>query len=345
MKRLREAKSGVFCGPLRLLAHEVYDRLNREWSIPCQLITGEEQRGPTINGEDAVLLEEQGKVRTANHIACTVEMTDLNKRFDVAVIDEIQMIADSDRGWAWTQALLGLQANEIHLCGEETAVPLVRKLLRFTHDTVQVHRYQRLNPLQSENVSLQQNWKYLQTGDCVIAFSREKIFELKKMIERQSGHLCAVIYGALPPEIRAHQAQLFNDPNSRYKILVASDAVGMGLNLSIRRIIFESISKYNGTSHEPLSVSQVKQIAGRAGRYATFNPQSTYKSTDKDSERSPGWVTTFQDQDLGYVKECLETDATDMVSIRTAGLHPTLESMIEFAKYLPKFSMEKLLER
>lgn len=119
LQALKNAQSGVYCGPLRLLAMEIYDRLNAE-GVMCDLVTGQERR--TVPG--------------SSHVACTVEMTNLNKRVDVAVVDEIQMIGDDRRGWAWTRALLGLPANEIHLCGDTSALELVGRLCTYVslHD-------------------------------------------------------------------------------------------------------------------------------------------------------------------------------------------------------------------
>jgi ATP-dependent RNA helicase SUPV3L1/SUV3 len=215
LKRLEEAKSGVYAGPLRLLAHEVYAKLNTN-GIPCNLITGD------------VRIIEGAEVEMTSY---TVEMVPVNLKVEVAVVDEIQMIGDRQRGWAWTQALLGLKAKELHLCGEARAVPLIRELAAAMGDKLQIHQYERLNPLKTMSSSLHRNYKGLKKGDCVVAFSRVGIHVLRTEIEKQTGRRAAVVYGSLPPEIRAQQAKLFNDPDNDYDFLVASDAIGMGLNL------------------------------------------------------------------------------------------------------------------
>ena len=227
LQALAASRVGVYAGPLRLLAFEIYDRLNKGlippvganpdgvYPRPCNLITGEEQR----IDPDATLS------------SSTIEMLALNVRYDVAVIDEIQMIADEQRGSAWTNALLGLTADEIHVCGEETAVPLVQQLLADTGDEIIVNRYQRLSPLQVSTQSMEGNWASIQRGDCIVAFSRKDIFAYKQLIEQKTGLRCAVAYGKLPPEVRAEQALLFNKPDGDYAVMVASDAIGMGLNL------------------------------------------------------------------------------------------------------------------
>uniref|UniRef100_A0A1B6F468 RNA helicase n=1 Tax=Cuerna arida TaxID=1464854 RepID=A0A1B6F468_9HEMI len=124
LERYFSAKSGVYCGPLKLLATEVFKKSN-DRGTPCDLVTGEERR--YVNGED----------NPASHVSCTVEMTSVNIPYEVAVIDEIQMMRDPGRGWAWTRALLGVAAEEIHVCGEEGAVDLVKSLAATTGVQVQ----------------------------------------------------------------------------------------------------------------------------------------------------------------------------------------------------------------
>lgn len=216
LKRLESASTGIYAGPLRLLAHEVFRRLNT-LGKPCNLITGDER----------VIVEAE----EVSMSSCTVEMVPMGVGVDVAVIDEIQMIGHEERGWAWTQALLGIQAQELHLCGEERVVPVIRELAAAMGDSLEIHRYRRLSPLRTMSTSLDGDLLKLRKGDCVVTFSRIHIHALRKDIERKTRKRVAVVYGSLPPEIRAQQAKLFNDPNNDYDILVASDAIGMGLNL------------------------------------------------------------------------------------------------------------------
>ncbi|RKP25546.1 P-loop containing nucleoside triphosphate hydrolase protein [Syncephalis pseudoplumigaleata] len=311
MQRLQTAESGVYCGPLRLLAHEVYERFNSAGHL-CNLITGEDRR---IREDVYVPLT-----------SCTVEMVPLNQKLEVAVVDEIQMIADPSRGWAWTHALLGLQAKEIHLCGEPTAIDLIKRICETLNEEVEVNEYERLSPLQLADKSLNGNLKNIRKGDCIVTFSREGIFGLKQEIEMQTGYRCAVIYGALPPETRAEQARLFNDPNSGYDVLVASDAIGMGLNLNIRRVIFETMEKFDGKAVRPLQTSQVKQIAGRAGRF-----QTAY---------AVGEATTLEKSDLPKLHRVM---ATPQDNLKSAGLQPTVSTIEQFAHQLPRMPYSQLL--
>ena len=216
LKQLEQADTGIYAGPLRLLAHEVYTRLNAKGKL-CDLVTGDER-----------IMQSGDKAQMRS---CTVEMVPLNENVDVAVIDEIQMIGHNERGWAWTQALFGLKAKEVHLCGEERSVPLIKELAALMGDDLEIRTYKRLSPLVTMSRSLSQRLSDLRKGDCVVVFSRVGIHKLKREIEVETQKRVALIYGSLPPEIRAQQARLFNDPSNDYDILVASDAIGMGLNL------------------------------------------------------------------------------------------------------------------
>ena len=327
LKRLEEAKSGVYAGPLRLLAYEVYSRLNAKGK-KCHLVTGDERI--IVEGVDIKMS------------SCTVEMVPLLAEMDVAVIDEIQMIGNVQRGWAWTNALLGLRAKEIHLCGEERALPIVRDIAAGLGEKLIIHRYERLSPLKTMNKSLDGNFKNLRKGDCVVAFSRKDIYALKHGIQDSTGKKCAVVYGALPPETRAQQAKLFNDPDNDYDILVASDAIGMGLNLGIKRIVFETTIRFDGNAPVRLPASDIKQIAGRAGRYrvATDDIQTETSSTDErsadgtdiESSSNIGLVTTLEKIDFPIVKKAMLTDPSP---ITAAGILAPDEMIIRFAAYFP----------
>ena len=148
---------------------------------------------------------------------------------EVAVIDEIQMIRDIVRGWAWTRVLLGLVAEEIHLCGELGAFNLVRDICMTTGEEVELHEYNRLTKLQIENKALLR-LDNIEPGDCVVCFNKNDIYSVSKYLE-SIGKEVAIIYGGLPPGTKLAQASKFNDVNSPCKVLVATDAIGMGLNL------------------------------------------------------------------------------------------------------------------
>ncbi|KAF2083657.1 P-loop containing nucleoside triphosphate hydrolase protein, partial [Saccharata proteae CBS 121410] len=344
LKRLEEAETGVYAGPLRLLAHEVYTRMNAKGK-PCHLITGEERRPPTSDNEENGLLN-----------ACTVEMIPLNTRLDVAVIDEIQLMGSSDRGWAWTQAFLGVRAKEVHLCGEARTVPLIRELAAAMGDEVEVHNYERLSPLKVADKSLNGNLQELRKGDCVVCFTIVDIHALRRDIEKATGKKVAIVYGSLPPETRAEQARLFNDPDNDYDILVASDAIGMGLNLAIKRIIFETVWKYNGYEKVTLSTADLKQIAGRAGRYRTAHDANKAAESSRNSsgelapntettaipapstpppapaDETVGIVTAFEKEDFEVVRRAM---ASEPEPLKSAGIYPPDSITERFARYFP----------
>lgn len=161
LKQLESSSSGVYCGPLRLLAWEIAKRLNKS-NVPCDLITGQERE----------------EVEGARHKSVTVEMADVSSDYDCAIIDEIQMIGCRSRGFSFTRALLGLAANELHLCGDAAAVPLVQEILKVTGDTVKVQYYERLSPLVPSKVPLG-SFSNIRTGDCVVTFSRAEIYRMK----------------------------------------------------------------------------------------------------------------------------------------------------------------------
>ena len=265
IEALKKSHSGVYCGPLRLLAWEIFERLNQD-KIPCNLMTGQEAE----------------EVPDAQVLSCTTEMVDVNKEYDVAVVDEIQLIGDRDRGWAWTRALLGIPAREIHLCGEPAALPIIERLCADTGDELIVHNYKRLSPLSMTGEAIQ-SLEEVRPGDAVIAFSRRELFYLKRQIESLTGANCCIVYGALPPEVRRQQARLFNDLDSpNWSIIVATDAIGMGLNLNIGRVVFSTLRKYDGISERPLVSNEVKQIGGRAGRYGSQYPTGSV-STESET--------------------------------------------------------------
>ncbi|KAG0191615.1 hypothetical protein DFQ28_011454 [Apophysomyces sp. BC1034] len=312
LKRLSGAESGIYCGPLRLLAHEIYERMNAS-GVGCNLLTGEEKREVSPY---------------APLTSSTIEMANLGRPMEVAVIDEIQMIADPNRGWAWTQALLGLKAKEIHLCGEASVVPVIKKICESLSEEVIVNEYDRLTPVNVVQKSLDRDWSNIRKGDCVIAFSRTDIFNIKKEIEKETKFKCAVAYGGLPPETRALQAKVFNDPESGVDVLVASDAVGMGLNLNIKRVVFSTVRKFDGKDERFISTPQLKQIGGRAGRFGT-----AYAS---------GEVTTTKQADLAYVQHCMQAP---VVPVKMAGLQPTVDILELFAHQLPDEPLSALLQK
>jgi len=191
-------------------------------------------------------------------------------------------------------------------------VDLVEKICKITGDNLIIKNYERKNPLIVESKAVKMH--QLKKGDCLVSFSRQKILDYKEELDKK-GHKCAVVYGSLPPRARHQQAQLFNDKNSEYDILVASDAIGMGLNLNIRRIIFSESEKFDGVKKRTLLPTEIKQIAGRAGRFKSEWPQ--------------GYVSTLSNQDLPLIEQSLNLSN---ISTERAGVFPTVEQIELFSR-------------
>ena len=249
VERLKTAKKGVYLSPLRILALENYDKLNNE-GIVCDLMTGEEE-----------IIKEN-----STHVSCTIEKVNLKQSYDIAVIDEIQMISDTQRGIAWSRAVLGLRCNEIHICGAMNAKELLIKILDDCEDDYEIKEYHRNIPLIVET----KNFSYndVQEGDAIVVFSKKRVLEIAQDYSNKNIKT-SIIYGDLPPEVRKMQYEQFI--NKENKVLVTTDAIGMGVNLPIRRIIFMSIRKFDGEEVRELTSQEVKQIAGRAGRKGIYD--------------------------------------------------------------------------
>jgi ATP-dependent RNA helicase SUPV3L1/SUV3 len=261
-EQLAKATNGAYLAPLRLLALEGRDRLVGR-GVPCSLLTGEE----SVPAENARV------------ISSTIEMADTREPVDVAVIDEAQMLFDPSRGWAWTQAICGVPARELIIIASAYAAPAIERLLALCGERPQQRVFERKQQVQLMPAPVPM--AHLKAGDAVVAFSRRDVLMLRDQIA-EDGHRVSVIYGALPPEVRRREAERFAVGAS--DVLVATDAIGMGLNLPIRRVLFSTMEKFDGVGDRTLNVSEVHQIAGRAGRYGLHD--EGFVSVLKESEAS-----------------------------------------------------------
>lgn len=245
LERLIAVGSGWYLAPLRLLAYEIYDALNRR-GIACNLLTGEEER----------------VVRGAQITAATIEMFDARARGGCVVIDEAHMLGDPDRGWAWTRALMEARAEEMLVLGPLAARPLVERLLEAVGQPFAFEQSSRLVPLRVATTPYK--LRELPARTIVVAFSRSMVLALKDDLERM-GRKVSIVYGALPPEVRRRQADRF--ASGETDLCVATDAIGMGLNLPADAVCFYETQKYDGKRVRPLTAMEVHQIGGRAGRF------------------------------------------------------------------------------
>ncbi|MBD5586822.1 RNA helicase [Clostridium botulinum] len=249
MERLKESKKGIYLSPLRILALENFEKLNKE-GIMCNLITGEEEI----------------KKEKAQHVCCTIEKLDINEEYDVAIIDEIQMIDDDQRGSAWTRAILALRCKEIHVCGALNTKELIINIIEDCGDEYELKEYFRNIPLKIEEEAFK--LKDIKKGDALVTFSKKKVLQLADYYG-DLGIKTSVIYGNLPPEVRKKQYEQFMSGDTN--ILITTDAIGMGVNLPIRRIVFMDIRKFDGNDMRYLTSQEIKQIGGRAGRLGIYD--------------------------------------------------------------------------
>ena len=244
MQALRQADTGYYLAPLRLLALEGYETL-RSFGIHASLITGEEQ-----------LIDDE-----TTHVSSTIEMLDFNTDVDVCVIDEVQMLADRDRGWAWANAIIGAPARTIILTGSVNAVEAVEALAAYLGEPLEVIRCERKNPL--EMLPRATPIGQIRPATAIVAFSRKEVLQLKQQLSRH--YRVSVVYGNLSPEVRREEARRFREGET--EVLVATDAIAMGLNLPIQTLLFARGDKFDGEKQRSLFAWEVHQISGRAGRF------------------------------------------------------------------------------
>lgn len=300
LNALAEAGSGWYLAPLRLLAFEIFDRLN-ERGVPCNLLTGEEYipiPGATIT-------------------AATVEMFNPNDSGRCVVIDEAHMLADPDRGWAWTRAFMEAQAPEIRIISPPFARGLIEQMSNAAGMRLTTVEHERLTPIRVAERYF--TLRELPPKTILIAFSRQSVLQLKTELERMRRSV-SVVYGNLPPEVRRKQAERF--ATGQTDICVATDAVGMGLNLPADYVVFYEVSKFDGKQNRSLYPSEIQQIGGRAGRYG-YSDIGEIGATNK--------------QDLKVVKQLFKTLPEPLTHAHVA---PTVEDL----EMIPGSLAERLMQ-
>ena len=313
MEALAKASSGVYLAPLRLLALENYERLQ------AARPHGEEIKVSLITGEERRLAE------GATHVASTVEMLDTKRQVEVAVIDEIQMLADRDRGAAWTTAVCGAPAATVYLVGAPEARRAIEALAERLEVPLEVHVLKRMAPLAMEPAPVRK-LSNLRRGDAVIAFSRRDVLMWRDMIT-EKGLSVATVYGNLSPEVRRAQAERFREGQA--DIVVGTDALAMGLNMPIARIVMTTAVKYNGVEEEEISAALAKQIAGRAGRYGVHEE---------------GFVAGYDDETHSVMRSLMKEKIPPVPATGFA-VAPSLEQLHRISSVTGETSLVKLLKR
>ena len=243
IERMLEYDTGIFGLPLRLLAREVYDKCTDKVGIEkVALITGEEKIIPS----------------TAQYFICTVESMPKDKKVDFIAIDEIQMCADRERGHIFTQRMLEARGTKVTMfLGSQVMAKIIDDLI----NNVEFEKKERYSKLSYSGIK---KISRLDRKVAIIAFSIEEVYAIAELVRRQKGG-AALIMGSLSPKTRNSQVGLYQSGDVDY--LIATDAIGMGLNMDINEIYFSNLKKFDGKKTRRLNLIEMSQIAGRAGRY------------------------------------------------------------------------------
>ena len=242
-EKLFSFSSGIFGFPLRLLARENYDKAVRKIGLTnVALITGEEKIVP----------------KEAKYFFCTVESMPQNIAVDCVITDEIQLAADYERGHIFTDRIINLRGSfQTIFLGSLNIENILKKIF----PNIKVERKNRFSEL---TFLRKQNFSKLEPRSAIIAFNVNKVYDIAENIRTHKGGT-AVILGSLSPRTRNAQVEVYENKNVDY--LVATDAIGMGLNLNINHVSFSSLEKFDGRYNRNLTPNELGQIAGRAGRY------------------------------------------------------------------------------
>ncbi|MBL8536769.1 MAG: helicase [Hyphomonadaceae bacterium] len=243
IERMLGHASGMIGLPLRLLAREVYDRVvAAKGEAAAALITGEEKIAPD----------------SARYFVCTVEAMPLDRAVEFLAVDEVQVARDLDRGHVFTDRILNARGfGETMLLGSDTMRPMIRRLL----PDAEIVRRERMSTL--TYVGARKITK-LPKRSAVVAFSAEEVYAIAELLRRHRGG-AAVVMGALSPRTRNAQVALYQ--SGEVDFLVATDAIGMGLNMDVDHVAFASRRKFDGHGWRDLRADEIAQIAGRAGRF------------------------------------------------------------------------------
>ena len=261
IEKMLEFNSGIFGFPLRLLAREVYDKcVDKVGSEKVALITGEEKIIPN----------------SAQYFICTVEAMPKEKVVDFVAVDEIQMCGDRERGHIFTDRILNSRGEVLTMfLGSQIMKNMISQIIPETK-FFEHQRFSKLSYNGHKKISR------LDRKSALIAFSIEEVYAIAELVRRQKGG-AAVVMGSLSPKTRNSQVEIYQSGDVDY--LVATDAVGMGINMDIEQISFSNIKKFDGKKTRRLRTTEISQIAGRAGRYKTdgnFGVTGTCENLEPD---------------------------------------------------------------
>ena len=243
IEKMLKYESGIFGFPLRLLAREVYDKVIKKIAVDkVALITGEERIIP----------------QNPKYWICTVESMPTNIPVDFVAIDEIQLLNDPERGYAFTEKILQMRGmHETLLMGSDTVEKLIKKLVPKIN-FINRSRFSKLSYSGYKKIT------NLPRRSAVVAFSMDSVYSIAEVLRKHKGGV-AIIMGALSPRTRNAQVKMYQDGEVDY--IVATDAIGMGLNLDLNHVVFAESRKFDGKQYRNLNAHELGQIAGRAGRY------------------------------------------------------------------------------
>ena len=235
--------TGMIGFPLRLLAREVYDKIIKKVGIEkVALITGEEKIIPS----------------SAKYYVCTVESMPIDKNLEFVGIDEVQMSNDQERGHIFTDRLLNLRGEKLTMfMGSNT----MKKIISNIDNEVEFINKDRMSKL---TFAGHKKISRIERKSAIIAFSAEEVYAIAELVRRQKGG-AAIVMGSLSPKTRNAQVSLYQSGDVDY--LVATDAIGMGINMDIDNVYFSNIKKFDGKKLRRLTLAEIGQISGRAGRY------------------------------------------------------------------------------
>ena len=253
--------NGMIGFPLRLLAREVYDKVVKKvGSASVALITGEEKIIPS----------------NAKYFLCTVESMPIDKKVDFVAIDEIQMCSDHERGHIFTDRILNLRGEKQTMFMGSHTMKSILKNLNEKIEFIYKERFSQLTYSGHKKISR------IERNSAIIAFSTEEVYAIAELLRRQKGG-CAIVMGSLSPKTRNSQVSLYQSGDVDY--LVATDAIGMGINMDLKNVYFSNLKKFDGKKLRRLNLSELGQIAGRAGRYmsdGTFGITGEVKEINSD---------------------------------------------------------------